>query len=257
MKSSSNKDWTSSPKKCMEKIFTCDDVKKVSNGMYGRRLIKIMPKKFTLTNNMRKVEVASEAYHNFVANDIEGVHQLVDYLESKHHVFFVYFVETGRTMTLQKVIQTKYGEDLGSCKYRKRCGKNREYGRTVLNIFKIVATTAVEMYNHGIVHESPNSENVLINMNTLKPLITNFKHAREIRDDVVDWKNLVRCLGSLLYELWTGQLPECDENDFKCELLDHEDSEVPPSVKNFITKTLAKSSCVTKIDFHNLLETLP
>ncbi len=50
---------------------------------------------------MRNVEVASEAYYNFVANDIEGIHQLVDYLESENHVFFVYYISNGRTITLR------------------------------------------------------------------------------------------------------------------------------------------------------------
>ncbi len=55
--------------------------------------MKIIPKKDIIsTNNMRNVEVASEAYYNFVANDIEGIHQLVDYLESENHVFFVYYI---------------------------------------------------------------------------------------------------------------------------------------------------------------------
>ncbi len=43
---------------------------------------------------MRNVEVASEAYYNFVANDIEGIHQLVDYLESENHVFLFTIFQT-------------------------------------------------------------------------------------------------------------------------------------------------------------------
>ncbi len=98
----------------IEKIFTCQDVKKVSKGEYGNRLMKIIPKKDIIsTNNMRNVEVASEAYYNFVANDIEGIHQLVDYLESENHVFFVYYISNGRTITLQKLIETKYGMKIG------------------------------------------------------------------------------------------------------------------------------------------------
>ncbi len=87
---------------------------KVSKGEYGNRLMKIIPKKDIIsTNNMRNVEVASEAYYNFVANDIEGIHQLVDYLESENHVFFVYYISNGRTITLQKLIETKYGMKIG------------------------------------------------------------------------------------------------------------------------------------------------
>ncbi len=51
----------------IEKIFTCQDVKKVSKGEYGNRLMKIIPKKDIIsTNNMRNVEVASEAYYNLL-----------------------------------------------------------------------------------------------------------------------------------------------------------------------------------------------
>ncbi len=120
--------------------------KKVSKGEYGNRLMKIIPKKDIIsTNNMRNVEVASEAYYNFVANDIEGIHQLVDYLESENHVFFVYYISNGRTITLQKLIETKYGMKIGP---------QKDYGITVLNIFKTVVISSIEMYNHGIFHHN-------------------------------------------------------------------------------------------------------
>ncbi len=37
----------------------------------------------------------------------------VDYLESENHVFFVYYISNGRTITLQKLIETKYGMKIG------------------------------------------------------------------------------------------------------------------------------------------------
>ncbi len=109
----------------IEKIFTCQDVKKVSKGEYGNRLMKIIPKKDIIsTNNMRNVELLLKHIIILLANDIEGIHQLVDYLESENHVFFVYYISNGRTITLQKLIETKYGMKIGP---------QKDYGITVLN----------------------------------------------------------------------------------------------------------------------------
>ena len=225
----------------IEKIFTCQDVKKVSKGEYGNRLMKIIPKKDIIsTNNMRNVEVASEAYYNFVANDTEGIHQLVDYLESENHVFFVYYISKGRTITLQKLIETKYGMKIGP---------QKDYGITVLNIFKTVVISSIEMYNHGIFHHKLNSSNILINLNTFSPLITNFNYASFVKDD--DWKTIVKNLGILLYELWIGHRPD---DDYEI-ILNHEDSEIHTGIKNFLLTTLTKF--VSKNEFNILIENLP
>ncbi|QMS79317.1 hypothetical protein IIV6-T1_130 [Invertebrate iridescent virus 6] len=228
-----------------ERIFTCQDVKKISKGEYGNRLIKIIPKKYIIsTNNMRNVEVASEAYYNFVANDIEGIHQLVDYLESANHVFFVYHISRGRTITLQKLIETKYGMKIGP---------QKDYGTTVLNIFKTVVISSIEMYNHGIFHHKLNSSNILINMNTFNPSITNFNYASFVKDE--DWKTIVKNLGILLYELWIGHRPDDNDYDEIKIILNHEDSEIHTGIKNFILTTLTKF--VSKNEFNILIENLP
>ncbi len=189
---------------------------------------------------MRNVEVASEAYYNFVANDIEGIHQLVDYLESENHVFFVYYISNGRTITLQKLIETKYGMKIGP---------QKDYGITVLNIFKTVVISSIEMYNHGIFHHKLNSSNILINLNTFSPLITNFNYASFVKDD--DWKTIVKNLGILLYELWIGHRPD---DDYEI-ILNHEDSEIHTGIKNFLLTTLTKF--VSKNEFNILIENLP
>jgi serine/threonine protein kinase len=224
-----------------EKIFTCDDVKGE-----GKRLIKIMPKKYTSPNNMRKVEVASEAYHNFVANDIDGVQQLVDYLESTNYVFFVYATEAGRTINLQRLIQTKYGSTL--------CHKN-DYGRTMLDIFYKITTTVIELYNHGITHNNLTSENILINMKTLTPTITNFKNASKVQED--SWQKITEGLGALLYEMWIGQSPAFVAGEvFECGYLNHPDAHVNDAIKLFISKTLSSPS-LSKEEFYALFKSLP
>jgi spore coat polysaccharide biosynthesis predicted glycosyltransferase SpsG len=189
---------------------------------------------------MRKVTVASEAYHNFVANDIDGVHKLVDYLESTSHVFFVKHIDK-KTITLKKYIDTKYGSS--------------EYGNTVLKIFKTVAISTLEMFNHGIVHNNLNSENIFINLKTFKPSITNFKDASDIKNDCLDLQNIIKSLGTLLYELWIQELPPL-ETPFTCEHLHHADANIPGEIKNFIYQTLS-FSITEKNNFYNLLETLP
>lgn len=229
-------------KRDFEKIFTCDDVKGEE-----KRLIKIMPKKYTSPNSMRKVEVASEAYHNFVANDIDGVQQLVDYLESTNYVFFVYATEAGRTINLQRLIQTKYGSTLGH--------KN-DYGRTMLNIFYKVTTTVIELYNHGITHNNLLSKNILINMKTLTPTITNFKNASKVQED--SWQTIVESLGALLYEMWIGQYPTFVPGEtFECGYLNHKDAHIHCAIKIFIYKTLSSSSSLSKEEFYDLFKSLP
>ncbi len=62
--------------------------------------------------------------------------------------FLVYYISNGRTITLQKLIETKYGMKIGP---------QKDYGITVLNIFKTVVISSIEMYNHGIFHHKLNS----------------------------------------------------------------------------------------------------
>ncbi len=53
-----------------------------------------------------------------------------------------------------------------------KIGPQKDYGITVLNIFKTVFISSIEMYNHGIFSAKLNSSNILINLIQFEPLIT-------------------------------------------------------------------------------------
>jgi serine/threonine protein kinase len=167
----------------------------------------------------------------------------------------VYATEAGRTITLQRLIQTKYGSTLGH--------KNKnDYGRTMLNIFYEITTTVIELYNHGIAHNNLSSENILINMKTINnisyftPTITNFKNASKVQED--SWQIIVESLGALLYEMWIGQSPTFVTGEtFECGYLNHTDAHIHCAIKIFIYKTLSSSSSLSKEEFYDLFKSLP
>lgn len=215
----------------VKQTYTCLDVK--SGGAVKKRLIKITPKQCIFPNYERKVKIASEAYLNFVANDIDGVHQLVDYLESEKFVFFVYKREEGKTTNLYKFIRDKYGSP--------------EYDIVVLSIFETVAMTVLELFNHGIIYNSSLSKNVLINLKTHNSSLTNFENATKLINQS-QWEEVTKNLGILLFELSIGKTPEeCPEFT---DVLSKKS--LPAIIKNLIHKSF--SHTLTKIDLHNFLE---
>lgn len=198
------------------------------------RVLKIIPKNRISINDARKVNIASEAYYNFIANDFEGVQKLVDYLESDSHVFLV-FESIGKTWSLQKFINQRYGSEFTVS------GKTYDYGQVVLNVFKTTAISLLEMFNHGIMYNNFNSKNILINVETLQPSLTNFSQAYKVRGPE-DLRKTMKSLGLMLYEMWIGSLDEVNSCDELNHELNHEDARVPEVIKSFISRTLFLSS---------------
>lgn len=208
-------------------------------------VMKIYDKKNLKFNNMRKVSVSTDAYYSFVANDIEGVQKLVDYLEDDDNVYLVYQNTPDKSQNLKTFIAKKYAKKILVD------GKKVPYENVSIEVFRKITITLLELFNHGIVNKSLTPENIAID-SSFKPLLINFKFSNIPENEhKKEWESLMNQIGLLLFELWMGHSLE-DVKDLQFFLSSNEDIAIPDPISEFLQKTLNGS--IKHTDFYKLFD---
>lgn len=210
-------------------------------------VMKIYTKNKIKFNLMRGVSVSANAYYSFIANDIEGVQKLVDYLEDEDNVYLVYQNTPQKSQTLKTFIYNKYAKKI-------QLGHQKiSYENVSLELFKKVTTTLLELFNHGISNKSLTSENIIID-ESLKPLLVKFQFSDISSSEYTkEWTILMNQLGLLLFELWMGHSLD-NIRDLQFYLSSNEDIEIPDVIRDFLEKSLGNS--LQEQEFYDLLEKL-
>lgn len=208
-----------------ERVYRCTSQRRSP----GSCVIRICSRRGLEFNSLRGVSVPDDAFCSFVANDIEGVQRLVDYLEDDDCVYLVYSAPC--EYSLRQFIAENYARQVSVN------SETQSYESVILRLFRGVSTTVIELFNHGVHLKNLTVENIALDTQLL-PVLVNSRFSR-VKDEEKEWLSLMKTIGLFLFELWIGHsLSPSETGDLDFFLASNDDIDIPENIAGFLRVTI-------------------